>query len=412
MSCPILQNVKVADFSWVGVGPIATKYLADHGATVVRIESATRPDFLRLAPPFRDNEVALNRSGFYANFNSSKYGVSLDLNHPDARDVARRLIAWADVVAESFTPGSMARWGLDYEQVRRWKPDVVYFSTSQMGQTGPWKSQPGFGMQLAALSGFYHLTSWPDRAPAGPYGAYTDFISSRLGGAAILAALSHRTRTGRGARIDLSQLESGIQFLGPLLMDALNNAHDAAPTGNTDAQAVPHNAYPCRSRPSESGTPIEGWCVIAVSTDGQWRALRRVMGEPPWARRTELQTFLGRKEHEAELDGLIGEWTKGFGAHALMKTLQAAGVPAGVVQSCEDLHADPQLAHRGHFVTLAHPEIGPLRCDGLPSRLSDTPGTLHRAAPCLGQDNEFVYVQLLGMPREEYDRLKQSGAFA
>ncbi|MBM3947043.1 MAG: CoA transferase, partial [SAR202 cluster bacterium] len=218
-----LDGLKVADFCWVGVGPLTMKSLADNGATVVHIESHTRVETLRNGGPFKDRVPGVNRSGFFANFNSSKLGVSLNLNTAKGREVARRLIAWADVVGESFTPGTMKGWGLDYESVRQWKPDIIYYSTCQLGQTGPWASQPGYGTQLAALAGFYHLASWPGAEPAGPYGAYTDFISPRFGIVAVMAALEQRRRTGRGAHVDLSQLEAGTQFVGPYLMDWLNN---------------------------------------------------------------------------------------------------------------------------------------------------------------------------------------------
>ena len=411
MSCPILRGVKVADFSWIGVGPVTIKYLADHGATVVHIESQTRPDGLRLGPPFRDQEPGINRSAFFANFNSSKKGVSINLNHPKGPEVARRVIAWADVVAESYTAGTMGRWGLDYESVRRWKPEIIYYSTCQMGQTGPWASQPGFGVQMAALTGFYHLTSWPDRAPAGPYGAYTDFINPRFGAVAILAALEHRDRTGVGQHVDLSQLEGGLQFMGPMVMEYLNNGHDPEPCGNQDPQACPHGAYPCRGE--------ERWIAIAVFTDAQWEALCRVAQshtgndaeDAAWSSDHRFRTFQGRKAQEKNLEEAMSRWTRSFDAHELMTLLQAEGVPAGVVQTCEELYKDPQLAHRGAFVELEHLEIGRHRYDGVPFHLSRTPGGPHQAAPCLGQDNEEVFKGVLGMSDEEYNTLQADGVF-
>ncbi|MCS7207021.1 MAG: CoA transferase [Dehalococcoidia bacterium] len=399
-----LEGIKVADFSWVGVGPVTIKYLADHGATVVHIESLTHPDVLRLAPPFKDREVGINRSGFFANYNASKYGVSLNLAHPRGRDLARRLIAWADVVAESFTPGVMAKFGLDYASVRQWKPDVIYFSTCQLGQDGPWARQPGYGVQLSAFSGFYHLARWPDRAPAGPYGAYTDFINPRFGAFAILAALEYRRRTGQGQYIDLSQLEGGIQFLGPLLMDYLNNGHDPEPQGNRDPLACPHGAFPAQ------GT--DRWVVIACFTDAHWEGLVRAMGSPSWATDPSYATFLGRKAHEDALEQRLAQWTRQYDAYALMTLLQSYGVPCGVVQSQEDLFRDPQLAHRGHFVRLRHTEIGDHHYDGIPFRLSRTPGYLRKAAPCLGEDNAFVFTHLLGISQEEYEAYKAEGALA
>lgn len=403
MGRQVLEGVKAVDFSWVGVGPLIVKYLADHGATVVRVETGLRPDPLRTAPPFKDGQPGLNRSAFFANYNTSKYGVTLNLEHPKGPEVARRLIAWADVVVESFTPGTMARWGLDYESVRRWKPEVIYLSTSQLGQTGPWAGQPGYGVQLAAFSGFYHLASWPDRDPSGPYGAYTDFINPRFGVSALLAALLRRRRTGQGCRIDLAQLEGGLQFLGPLLMDRMVSGRDPQPQGNRDPQACPHNAYPCRGE--------DRWIAIACFTDAHWSNLVAAMGNPEWAQDPRFRTLRGRQAHEAELDARLAEWTRGWEAHELMAHLQERGVPAGVVQSPEDLHRDPQLAHRGHFVALRHGEIGEHRYDGIPFRLSRTPGVLRMPGPCLGEHNEEVYRGLLGMGEEEYRALQEEGVF-
>lgn len=403
MARQVLEGVKVADFSWVGVGPLSVKYLADHGATVVHIESTTHPETLRLAPPFRDNIPGINRSGFFANYNTSKYGVSLNLAHPKGREIARRLIMWADIVAESYTPGVMARWGLDYESVRRFKPEVIYLSTCQMGQTGPHAGHPGYGTALSALAGFYHITGWPDREPAGPYGAYTDFLNFRLGGIAILAALEYRRRTGRGQYIDLSQLEGALQFIAPLILDYTVNGRVAGRQGNRAPDAAPHGAYPCKGE--------DRWCVIAVYTDQQWEALREAMGDPPWARDERFQTLLGRKRHEEELDGHIAGWTRGKTPEEVMTLLQGRGVPAGVVERPEDLFNDPQLRHRGHFVVLHHSEIGPHSYDGIPFKLSKTPGRLRMPAPCLGEHNRFVYREFLGLTDAEIDALEAEGVF-
>ena len=266
------EGVKVADFSWVGVGPITMRYLADYGATVVRIESIQRPDFLRLAAPFRDGEPGIDRSGFFANYNGGKLGASLDLKHPKALDVAKRFIAWADVVAESFTAGTIERLGLGYEAAREVNPGVIYFSSTNQGQTGRYRMQPGFGTQLVSLAGFTQIIGWPDGEPCGTYGAYTDFISPRYGAALLAAALDRRRKTGEGMRIDLSQLETGLQFLAPLLLDYTANGRVAGRVGNRSPCAAPHNAYPCAGD--------DRWCVITVLDDAQWRALRSAMGDP------------------------------------------------------------------------------------------------------------------------------------
>ncbi len=388
-----LDGLKVADFSWVGVGPVTVKYLADHGATVIHVESQTRVETLRRASPFKDNQPGLNRSGFFANFNTNKYGMSLNLNLSQAKVVVDRLIRWCDVLAESFTPGTTRRWGLDYESAHKLNARIVYFSTCQFGQTGPYRRQPGFGIQLASLSGFTEITGWPDLPPAGPYGAYTDFINPRLGAAAILAALDYRDRTGKGQYLDLSQFEGSCQFLSPAILDYTVNHRNAQRMGNRSPCAAPHGCYPC------SGS--ERWCVIAVRTEAQWLALRKAMGDPEWAADKRFAKLADRKAHEDALDQLIGEWTATLTPDEVMTRLQAAGVPAGSVRTAEELFTDPQLQHRKHFKELAHTEIGPHHYDVLSFRSSAFDNTPVMPAPCLGEHNEFAYKELLGFSDEE-----------
>ncbi|MSQ25915.1 MAG: CoA transferase [Dehalococcoidia bacterium] len=386
-------GVKVADFSWVGVGPITMRYLADHGATVVRVESISRADFLRTSPPYKDGTPGVNRSAFWAAFNAGKLGLTLDLKKPKAMDVARKLIAWADVMAESFTAGAMERLGLGYEEARRINPGIIYISSTNQGQTGPYARQPGFGTQLVSLSGYTHLLGWPDREPAGAYGAYTDFISPRFGAAMVAAALAGRRRTGEGMCIDLSQLEAGLQFLAPQVLDYATSGRIATRAGNAHASAAPHNAYPCRGD--------DRWCAIAVANDAQWTALRLAMGDPDWSQEKRFATVLGRRRHAAALDENMGAWTQAFDAHELMRLLQATGVPAGVVQNATDLFADPQLAAQGHFVALEHPEIGRHHYERFAFRLSESASGPDAPAPLLGQHNEQVLRDVLGCSDDE-----------
>src|SRR5581483_7395488 len=201
------SGVRVVDFAWVGVGPIVSRHLADLGATVVRVESSTRPDTLRMAPPFRDGVPGIDRSAFGATFNTNKIGLALNLRLPQAQAIARRLVAWAEIVTESMTPGSMAALGLGYDDLRRIKPDIVMYSTCQQGQTGPYRAFGGYGQHGAATAGLHNLTGWPDRPPSGVFGAYTDFLAPWFLYTALVAALDHRDRTGEGQHLDQSQVE-------------------------------------------------------------------------------------------------------------------------------------------------------------------------------------------------------------
>ena len=395
-----LEGMKVADFAWVIAGPIVSRELAEHGATVVHVESHKRPDFLRVSGPYKGGVPGIDRSAFFAAYSTNKYGISLDLTKPRGREVARKLVAWADVVTEGMSPGAMAKLGLDYESCRQIKPDIIYFSSCQMGQTGPYSVFGGYGPQGMAYAGLAHLTGWPDRPPLRT-GTNTDFISPWYLCPAVIAALDYRRRTGKGLYIDVSQVEAGVTFWGPGLLDYTVNGRIINRMGNRDPYMSPHAAFPCLGD--------DRWAAIATTNDEEWRALCRAMGDPEWAHEPRFATFLTRKENEDELEHLIAEWSKDYSPHQLIGILQSVGVPSGVVQGYEDLFNDPQLKHRGHFVPLEHRVIGQQHYQMPAYRLSKTPAHLYRAAPCLGQDNEFVYKELLGYSDEEVSQFLLDG---
>jgi crotonobetainyl-CoA:carnitine CoA-transferase CaiB-like acyl-CoA transferase len=388
-----LKGLKVADFSWIGVGPITGKYLADHGAEVVRIETANPPDRLRVAGPFKDGVFGPNRSQFYGAFNTSKRSIALNLKTPEGQAVAKKLIAWADVVLESFTPGTMADRGLGYEAAKALNPDVIYVSTCLMGQTGPAASLAGYGYHAAAICGFYEVTGWPDRPPAGPFTAYTDTIAPRFLATAVLAAVDHWRRTGEGQRIEQSQMESALYYLAPEILDFQLSGRVPRRAGNEDPDHVPHGAYPAAGE--------DEWIAIAVEDDAQWDALKGVMGSPEWAADVALSTAAGRLANRQIVDSRLGHWTADKDAHVLMKTLQAAGVPAGAVQRSSDHLVDPQLAHRAFFHPLEHPEMGTVPYEGHQFAISGYASGPRSAAPCLGEHSMEVLLEVLGMTAEE-----------
>ncbi len=392
-----LADLKILDFSWVGVGPITVKYLADHGATVVRVESHARLDVVRLGPPWHDAKPGIERTQFYASYNTSKYGLALDLGKPEARAIARRLATWADVVVESFTPRVMRGWGLAYEDLRRLNPRLVMMSTCLQGQTGPHAEFPGYGQLMAALSGFYATAGWPDRDPAPPYGAYTDFIVPRLAASVLLAAIDHQQRTGEGQHLDVSQFEASLHFLAPALLEYELGGEPATRSGNFSDHAAPHGAYPCAGN--------DRWIALSVRTDTEWHSLCEILGRPAWADDPRFATRAARVAATAELDALVAEATRPRDARELFDALQAAGIAAGVVQSCLDLHADPTLAGWGFFQWLEHPVRPPAPYEGHALRLDATPGRLRWAAPTLGEHTAFVLREVLGMGEGEIARL-------
>ena len=403
-----LEGLKVLDFCWVAVGPMTTKYLAEYGATVLRVESNKRPETLRRAGPFAGGQSGINRSGYFANYNANKYGLSIDMGHPRAPELILRIAQWADVITENFTPGTLERWGLGYEQLSEVNPRVVLFSASMLGRGGPMQTQPGFGAVLSSLAGYTNIIGWPDRGPVNPYGAYTDFVCPKFAIAAILAAVDRQRRTGQGTHLDMSQLEASLHFGGSMLLDRAVNGREPELVGNRHPAASPHGAYPCIP---DDGGETERWIAVAVFTDQQWVALRDEMTADGFADAAsgEFRTFRVRKAHEDKLEELVARWTSTQERHALMRRLQAVGVPAGVVNDTHDLFDDPQLQHRNHFTWLDHPEMGSYATDYSEMELSATPGRLDRAAPLLGQDTEHGLVQIVGLTAAEYRSLADDG---
>lgn len=398
-----LWGIRVVDFTWVAAGPVATRYLADFGATVVRVESSVHPDPWRNSAPFAGHTPGPNRSGAFALVNAGKGSVTLNMQNPKGVALARRLILeWADAVVENFTAGVMERWGLGYDALSRERPDLIMVSMSTFGRGNPLEGLPGFGPLITALVGITNLTGWPDRTPVppGPSATYTDFIVPRQAVAALLAALDYRERTGRGVYIPLSQFLSSLHLLAPLILDALENGREGGRQGNREAGCAPHGCFPCADGE---------WVAIAVEDDAQWRALRRALGDPPWALDPSLDTLEGRKAQEDRLEVLLAGETRQHPSEALVERLQGEGVPAGVCRSARGLLHDPQLAHRGAYPTLHHPEIGRHRVDAPEMRLSATPGGPARPAPLLGQDTEAVLQTVLGLSPQDIHTLRAEG---
>ncbi len=394
-----LKGIKVVEFAAFAAGPAVGKHLADHGATVVHVESRVRPDGFRAHyPPYKDNIHGLNRSGLFSLINNDKLDITLNLKKaPDATELAKRIVAWCDVVIENFSPGTMTRLGLDYQTLQQVNKSLIMLSSSNLGQTGPHAHHAGFGSQLSSLAGFTHLTGYPDGPPQILYGPYIDYIAVAYGAVAILAALDYRRRTGKGNYIDAAQYETGLQYLAPILLDYKANGKVAQRNANRDPHAAPHGAYPCQGD--------DCWCVISVHSDAEWQALCSIMGNPGWSADEKFSSLAGRKNNEQELDGKIAEWTRLFTAREVMEKLQRAGVRAGVVNTMKDLYEDPQLAHRPQWVALEHPEIGKMHYQRPPFLLGKTPPGPSTRDPLLGEHNDYFYRQLLGLSEQEYKKL-------
>ena len=392
MDKEILSGLRVLDFTRVLAGPYATRILADFGAEVIKVQSKKT---------VRGAES--NTSGYFTNWNRNKRSITLDMSYPEAREIALKLTAISDVVIENFSPRVMSNWGLSYERLKEVRPDLIMVSMSGMGQTGPWKDFVALGPTIQALSGLTRLTSFNEDSPMGLGYSYADTVAGLYAVLAVLAALEYREGKGIGQYIDLSEYEAVCTVMGPTFLDILANHKDILPRGNQShhVPAAPYGCYRCL------GT--DRWCVIAVFNEVEWQALCEVMGNPDWSQEERFSTLSKRKKHAEELDELLGRWTGKHRAEELVYLLQEAGVPAGVVQSAEDLAGDPQLKARDHFVELEHPVLSNTISEASPIKFTDSTKADWKAAPLLGEDNRYVYIELLGLKEGELSSCIERG---
>ncbi|HXJ35391.1 MAG TPA: CoA transferase [Candidatus Eisenbacteria bacterium] len=404
----IFGGTTILEMGAGAAGPVATRYFADCGATVIRIESKARPDFLRTLKLTPNTPGGLDAAEHFAVLNVNKLSVALNLSMPEGVAVAKRLALRADAVAENFAPGAMKKWGLDYATLVRERPDLVMISTCLNGQTGPHRFYPGFGGQGSALSGFNHLTGWPDREPLGPYGTITDSLSPRFAALLLASALLHRARTGEGQHIDLAQVEGGIICLSEALVTFAANGEALGRVGNRSRHEVPHGVFRCK----DAADGRERWIAIAVHDDADWRRLVDAMGKPAWATDTSLATLAGRLTRIGEVECHVDGWTRTHDAGTLAERLQQAGIDAAPVQDLGDVHDDPQLAHRRQFRWVDHPVLGRHPAEMNAIVFPDTPADIRIPAPKLGEHTTRVLRDLLGMSADEYAGLESKGVLA
>lgn len=390
----LFEGLKVADLSWIAAGPLISKDLANLGATVVRVETEARLDTLRWIPPHLPHASPMSAGHPMANMNQSKLGLGLNFTVPEATAVIDRMIEWADVVVENYTPGTADRLGFGYEHVAALNPAAVMLSSCMRGQTGPESHHTGFGLHGACLGGFVAVTGWPDRPPNAPWGAYTDFISPRYALSALGAALHHRNRTGQGQYIDLSQIEASIHFLAPLVLEYRDSGRVRTQAGLSSERAAPHGVYRTAG--------IERFCAVAVETDEQWEALGSVV--------PDLRQVGDRWAETAAADEILAQWFAPRDGFEAAQELRAAGVPAYVALRASDFYADPNLVAREFFIELDHGAIGTMTFDGPVTLFSATPARPWRAGPMVGEHTQQVMSEVLGFSNEEITALAATGA--
>ena len=401
-----LTGVRVLDFTWVGAGALATKLMADLGADVIKIESRARPDNLRLAPPFRHGHEDLEGSGYFASRNSSKRSFALNMALPASRAIALRMAAQADVVASNFRPGIMERWGMSYPELKAINPSVVYLTMPMQGSSGPHAAFTGFGATIAALSGLVSLSGLPDRPAVGTGTHFPDHVPNP-GHALVgtLAALLHRARTGVGQAVEVSQLESTINVIGPAIVEAsLAPERRQVRAGNRATGASPRGVFPCAIK--------EDWVAIVCRTDAHWKTLADALGEPGLAFDDRFVTLADRHAHENELERIVSAETRRFDRAELVSVLRQRGVPAAPVNSSKDILSDPDLVARGYWKRLEHPVIGEMSIARPPMLFGSGNGAALTRPPLLGEHTAEIARDILGMTDEDTARLVADGVLA
>lgn len=412
MSAEALTGFRVLDFGTAFASPMAAHLLADMGAEVIKIESRTRLDGLRLGRPIVGEDVAGGDRGDWPEYqpvfhglNRSKLGVTVNIKHPEGITLLKRLVRLSDVVINNFSPGVMERAGLGYEALCDEKPDLIYVSLPAAGESGPLRDIVTYAPVIAALSGLSALVGYSGAREdfVGTLQvAFCDAVGALNAVVAILAALRHRQATGQGQAIEISQWEASLSMLGEGIFDYVMNGRVLSPVGNAHPTMVPHNNYRCAGD--------DAWVAIAVRSEAEWRAFCAAADHPEWATDPRFADAYRRQQHRDELDAVVTAWTTQHQPYDIMATLQSAGVAAMPVMNLEDQFRDPHLRAREIHVESEHPKVGLEFLHGIPWRLSDTPGRISRPAPLLGEHNQYVFGELLGLPEAEIQRLVEAGA--
>ncbi len=398
MSKPPLDGIRVADFCWAWAGPYGALQLAHLGAEVIRIESTTRMCPSRQIPPWAENERGVNRAGYFNQYNQGKRSVTLNLKKPEGITLAKQLVTKSDIAIENFAAGIMDKMGLGYEVLRAIKPDIIMIALSGYGASGPEKAYVSYGPPQVALSGMSSLTGYQDGPPMQAGFSYGDPNGGVHGTFAIMCALLHRAKTGEGQYIDLSQREACAMLLPEALMEYTMNGTQPPRLGNRDPYMAPHGVFCCRGE--------DRWVSIAVRNDEEWRRMCAVMGRTELATDPRFAVLAARKENEDTLEEIITAWTQERSADEVTRSLQQVGIAAYPSLDGKDMLANPQVAARGFFVELEHPEVGKRRHLGIPWKMSRTPCEVRRPAPCLGQDTDYVLGDILGLSREDISSLR------
>jgi len=389
-----LEGIRAITFSTAFAGPTTSRYLADFGAEVIKVESRRRPDNTRGAGgPFLEPSGASTAPSFQ-HFNRNKLDIAIDLSQESGQALLRRLVSVSDVLMNNFSRRVLRGWGLDYEHVRAVRPDIIMLDMQGLGQTGPWSDFVTFGATVSSFAGLTSIWGYS-------HGGYADYIAMEHAVTALLAAIYERFDSGRGLHIDLAQTETTAALLGTFFLDYALNGRVADDSGTQGRPGAPSGCFRCLGE--------DAWCVIDVPSDEDWQRLSEALGSPAWAEDPRFRTPAGRDSAAPELRRCLEEWTQQRTPQDVETTLQINGVPAAAVRSPQEVFDDPHLAARGFYQTIEHSVLGSSPYAGFTARLSETPGRIQRPAPLLGEHNDYVFGEILGLSGAEIGRLTEAG---
>ncbi len=410
------------DLTVVWAGPHATQLLADWGAEVVRVESTqviqpnTRGRLVNVPrdlagrnsgwsnayPDGEPGERHWNRFAIFQSHARNKLSMTVDLRRPEGVEIFHRLLQVSDVFIENNVPETIEKLGLTYQELIKERPDLIMLRMPAYGLDGPYKNYRSFGTQLECTAGHTWLRGYADMDPSHLDDVYMGDAAGGVSGAfAVMLALRHRRRTGKGQLIELPQAENFLPYLGETILDYTMNGRIQGPLGNRHRFMAPHGVYRCQGE--------DRWVTIAVGSDEEWRGLCRAMGDPEWCHESRFATGLGRWKQQELLDGYIASWTGERSGEETMGVLQAHGVAAGAVLDDRDIYQDPHMQAQEYFQELVHEDAGTHSYPGLMWTAKNTPNRL-RTPPCrLGEHNEYVYKKLLAVSGEDYTELERAG---
>jgi len=392
-----LEGYRVVDFGWAAAAPRATCLLADMGAEVIKIETRKRPDPVRFGPDNLERNPEMDP--LFHSINRNKLGILLDLTYSESIELVKRLVRISDVVVDNFSPGVMKRFTLDYEELKKYKPDIITVSFPGVGSEGPLADVVTYGPSLAALAGLDSLIGYEGERVLGMQQAYADINASLHGAFAIQIALYHREKYGVGQHIEIAQIESLLSTMPEPIMAFSINRCTLGTLGNVNNIMPVHNNYPCKGE--------DKWVSLAILTEEEWEGFCKAIGDPPWTKREEFADGYRRSLNRKELDRLIGEWTTGKTPNEVMEILQKAGVATAPCADTEDRFLDPHFQERQNIVNVEHSVTGVDFVPNVVCKLSETPGEIRRPAPLLGEHNDYVFGELLGLSKDEIDRFIQ-----